>query len=86
MICLWYKTAKTDLACRFGESVVGNLGKKTVALTGASGTMGYQTFRELYSRKDCFRIVVLLRDSAQNRKKFRKYENDPAVQVVWGNP
>lgn len=59
--------------------------KKTVALTGASGTMGYQGFLELYGRKNSFDIVLLLRDSKKNRKKFEAYVNDPAVRIVWGD-
>lgn len=61
------------------------MNKKTVALTGASGNMGYQGFLELYKRKDRFHIVLLLRDSEKNRKKFRAYLNDPAVRIVWGD-
>ena len=30
--------------------------KKTVALTGSSGTMGFQGFLELYARKDEFDV------------------------------
>ncbi len=59
--------------------------KKTVALTGASGTMGYQGFLELYRKRDQFQIVLLLRDSKTNRKKFQSYLEDPAVSVVWGD-
>lgn len=59
--------------------------KKTVALTGASGTMGFQGFQELYSRKAQYHIVLLLRDSSKNRKKFAPYENDPSVRIVWGD-
>ena len=47
--------------------------KKTVALTGSSGTMGYQGFLELYARKNEFNIVVLNRDSAKNREKFAAF-------------
>ena len=59
--------------------------KKTVALTGASGTMGFQGFLELYSRKNEFNIVLLLRDSQKNRDKFSKYLSDSAVRIVWGD-
>ena len=59
--------------------------KKTVALTGASGNMGYRGFLELYGRKDRFRIALLLRDSAKNRKKFAAYLSDPDVRIVWGD-
>ena len=44
--------------------------KTTVALTGASGTMGFQGFLELYARKYRHNIVLLLRNSEKNRKKF----------------
>ena len=59
--------------------------KKTVFLTGASGNMGYQSFLEFIKHKDQFNIVVLLRDSEKNRKKFADYINDPSVRIVWGD-
>ncbi len=45
--------------------------KKTVALTGGSGNMGFQGFKELYRYRDKYNIVLLLRDSEKNRKKFK---------------
>ena len=59
--------------------------KKTVFLTGASGTMGWEGFQQFYAKKDQFTIVVLLRDSEKNRKLFAPYINDPAVKIVWGD-
>ena len=59
--------------------------QKTVALTGASGTMGFAGFQELYRRKDRFRITLLLRDSKKNREKFAEYLDDPAVRIIWGD-
>ncbi|MBR5246456.1 MAG: NAD-dependent epimerase/dehydratase family protein, partial [Clostridia bacterium] len=59
--------------------------KKTVALTGSSGTMGWAGFQELYAQKDKYNIVVLNRGSKKNREKFAAYENDPAVKLVWGD-
>ena len=59
--------------------------KKTVALTGSSGTMGWAGFQELYAKKDKYNIVVLNRGSKKNREKFAAYENDPAVKLVWGD-
>jgi nucleoside-diphosphate-sugar epimerase len=61
------------------------MNKKTVALTGASGTMGFQGFLELYTKKEIFDIVLLLRDSKKNREKFANYLTDPAVKIVWGD-
>lgn len=52
-------------------------GKKTVALTGGSGTMGFHGFLELYSHAEEFDIRLLLRDSQKNRKKFAKFMDDP---------
>ena len=59
--------------------------KKTVFLTGASGTMGWEGFKQFYAKKNQFNIVVLLRDSEKNRKQFSPYINDPSVKIVWGD-
>lgn len=59
--------------------------KTTVALTGASGNMGYQGFLELYARKFRHDIVLLLRPSEKNRKKFAPFFNDPSVKIIWGD-
>lgn len=59
--------------------------KKTVFLTGASGHMGWAGFKELYKKKNELNIVLLLRDSEKNRKKFANYLNDPSVKIVWGD-
>ena len=59
--------------------------KKTVFLTGSSGTMGWAGFKELYKKKDELNIVLLNRGSQKNRDKFKDYENDPSVKLVWGD-
>lgn len=59
--------------------------KKTVLLTGSSGTMGFAGFKELYAKKDKFNIVLLNRGSEKNRKLFEPYVNDPCVKLVWGD-
>ncbi|MCR5484470.1 MAG: NAD(P)-dependent oxidoreductase [Clostridiales bacterium] len=59
--------------------------KKNVFLTGASGNMGWQGFKELYARKDKFNITVLLRNSQKNKEKFLPYMTDPSVRIVWGD-
>lgn len=61
------------------------MNKKTVAITGASGIMGFQTFLELYKKKDEFNLVLLMRESEKNRKKFASYINDRSVRIIWGN-
>ncbi|NMP37283.1 MAG: NAD(P)-dependent oxidoreductase [Clostridiales bacterium] len=61
------------------------MAKKTVMLTGSSGNMGFAGFKELYAKKDQFNIVLLNRGSEKNREKFKAYENDPSVRLVWGD-
>ena len=60
------------------------MANKKVFLTGASGTMGWAGFEELYAR-DGLDIIVLLRDSEKNRKLFAPYLGDPRVRIVWGD-
>ncbi|MBQ8028979.1 MAG: NAD(P)-dependent oxidoreductase [Clostridia bacterium] len=59
--------------------------KKTVFLTGSSGTMGFAAFKELYARKDMYNIVLLNRGSEKNKNLFKKYEYDRSVKLVWGD-
>lgn len=58
---------------------------KTVFLTGATGTMGWAGFQELYKRKDRFNITLLARPSKKNRKLLAPYASDPSVKIVWGD-
>lgn len=53
--------------------------KEKVLLLGASGSMGFAAFKELWSRKNDngerkYDIVLLLRPSTENKQMFRKYE------------
>ena len=65
--------------------------KKTVLLTGASGSMGFETFRLLWEKRDRYDIVLLLRPSKKNRKKFRTFEQQArrselgGLRIVWGD-
>lgn len=59
--------------------------KKTVMLTGASGTMGSAGFKELYARRDRYNIVLLLRYSDKNLKMYEPYRDDKSVRIVWGD-
>lgn len=59
--------------------------KKTVFLTGATGSMGSATLFELLNRRDRFDIVVLARDSKHGRKFLRPYLKEPGVRIVWGD-
>lgn len=58
------------------------MGKKKVLLTGASGTVGKKTFKELLKRADQFDISLFLRASRKNKKLFKPYYGK--VKIFWG--
>ena len=58
---------------------------KTVFLTGATGNMGWAGFRELYRKRDRFKIRLLARPSRKNMKLLEPYAHEPAVEIVWGD-
>lgn len=59
--------------------------KKTICVTGATGTMGMATLRELAPRADRFDITVLARPGKTNRNKLKPYMSLPGFKVVWGD-
>jgi len=59
--------------------------KKKVLLTGGSGSMGGEAFKELLRRKDQYDTVLLLRPSTQNRKTFAEYQGQEGIKIVWGD-
>lgn len=59
--------------------------KKKICITGATGTMGMATLKELAPRADRFEVIVLARPSATNRKKLQPFMSQPDFKVVWGD-
>lgn len=59
-------------------------GPKTVFVTGATGTMGQETVKQLLSRAPRFRVRVLARPSEKNRKLLKEMAH-PFLEVVWGD-
>lgn len=59
--------------------------KKTVFLTGCTGSMGSATLLELLDRRDRFDIVVLVRDTKHGRRFMRPYLKEPGLRVLWGD-
>jgi nucleoside-diphosphate-sugar epimerase len=60
------------------------MSKPKVALFGASGTMGFQAFKELWQRRDIYDIVILVLPSEQKLHLFRKYERAADVPTIEG--
>ena len=73
--------------------------RERVLLTGASGSMGFETFKGLWDRRHRYEIVLLLRPSRKNKMKFRAYEaaagiahtrgagtvSGDGLKIVWGD-
>ena len=57
--------------------------KKTVFLTGATGTMGHAGLVELSKRLDRFNITLLARPSKINKEKLATYEAMQGIRIVW---
>ena len=63
----------------------GKRNRKTVFVTGATGSMGGATLKELMARRDRFDIVTLARPSAKNRKLLAPCAGQPGVRIEWGD-
>lgn len=61
------------------------MAKRTILLTGASGSMGSEAFRELQRRSDRLDTRLLLRPSKVNKKHFAPYDGRDGVEIVWGD-
>ncbi|MDX1798163.1 MAG: NAD(P)-dependent oxidoreductase [Candidatus Lokiarchaeia archaeon] len=57
--------------------------KKKILLTGASGTVGKEIFKELISRIEKFEISLLLRPSRKNRRHFKPWKK--TANIIWGD-
>lgn len=58
--------------------------KRRVALFGASGTMGFQAFKELWRRRGEFDISILVLPSERQDRTFRAYEAAAGVPRING--
>lgn len=70
---------------------------KRVAITGASGSMGYAAYLELMKHPDQYQITLLVRPSKKNIKLFKKHipqksnlkegvvTEKEGVKIVWGS-
>jgi 2,4-dienoyl-CoA reductase-like NADH-dependent reductase (Old Yellow Enzyme family)/nucleoside-diphosphate-sugar epimerase/thioredoxin reductase len=58
--------------------------QKVVFVTGASGTMGQETLKQLLLRSSRFKVRAFVRRSQKNLELMKKYTS-PALEVVWGD-
>ena len=60
------------------------MSKTRVALFGASGTMGFQAFQELWTRRDRYDISILVLPGEQRLGQFRSYMRQAGVPKIKG--
>ncbi len=76
-----------DVALKFDDPVEHAYAmrpKKVVFVTGATGTMGQETMKQLLSRSNRFKTRILARPSEKNKELLKKYRC-PALEIVWGD-
>ncbi|MCF6183169.1 MAG: NAD(P)-dependent oxidoreductase [Bacteroidales bacterium] len=57
--------------------------KQTILLTGACGTVGFETLKELISKKEKYEIRIFDLPTKKNKKKFKKFKKH--IQTYWGD-
>ncbi len=57
--------------------------KEKILLTGASGTVGKEIFKELISGINKYKIYLLLRPSRKNKRQFKQWKEK--VDIIWGD-
>ena len=61
------------------------MARKTVFITGVTGSMGGEGLKALLARRDRFDIVTLVRPSKANRKKMAPLAGEAGLRIVWGD-
>ncbi|MGG4471211.1 NAD(P)-dependent oxidoreductase [Paenibacillus alvei] len=59
--------------------------KKTVFITGASGNMGHEGFKQLLERRDQFNIVTLVLPTEKDKQIMTRYVKEKGVKIIWGD-
>ena len=59
--------------------------RKTVFITGATGTMGLETVKRFLTRQDRFKLKLLVFDSKKDRRIITPYRRNKNVKVYYGN-
>lgn len=86
-LMLWASAQRRNISR--GESVISVFAfvTETVLLLGASGSMGFEAFKELWSRRDEsnrreYDLVLLLRPSEKNKEMFRPFEDEYGIHAT----
>ncbi len=61
------------------------MARKTVFITGGTGTMGSSAVKELLKYPNKINIKILARKSAANEKKLSHIIGKPNVRIIWGD-
>jgi len=61
-----------------------SIDKPRVVLFGASGTMGYEVFKELWKRRTAIEITLLLLPAGREKKLFSAYEKAAGIHSIPG--
>lgn len=58
----------------------------TVLMTGATGTMGFESLKQMLPDLDKkYNLVLLARNSEKNLKLLGPYLDTPGLEVIWGD-
>lgn len=57
--------------------------RKKIILTGASGIIGKEIFKEILSRSEKYELTLLLRPSRKNIKQFKPWKK--STDIIWGD-
>ena len=61
------------------------MAKPVVLLTGASGTMGMESFKLMKNDTPRYTLRILVRGSEKNHKLFDEYEGKQGIEIIWGD-
>ena len=59
--------------------------KKTIFITGTTGSMGGAGLTAVLQRTDRFDLVTLARPSLKNKAQMRQYSKEAGLKVIWGD-
>ncbi len=59
--------------------------KRHIAMTGATGALGFPALKEITRRLDHFTVSVLARPSKKNKKLLAPFIDKEGIDIVWGD-